>query len=506
MNKTLKGIIFGSVLLCGLGGAMAYLLLTQPEDEEDLNSSSDSGIETVLWHLHSDDISEISVEQPEGDSYVAFRKMEQTKTTDMEGKEVVEDIANYYLKGYEKLPMDTVQIRLLATRAPEVASVDTVKENASEEELAQYGLDHPVKVKFTVDNSDDVSFRIGDISPLNDNRYLCMEGSNTVYLVSKISLEPFMSGINDYLGKTLKEEQAEDDETVIESVRIERSDLDYDFYFVYDPYYKENTNGGAMAVHVMEEPVNALLSADKSASATHGLYGLTASEVLTPFPKQADIKAAGLDKPFVTVTMKTSDKKTTVFKLGSKFQTEDGYARYYGMMDGLDCIYSFDPELLAYDDLTPEAIISRNVVDMYVWDIGTLTYEADGQKLAFTGKGSSQEDFVGKMNGEEMDAAFIERYRKLYSFLLETRAEEIVYPEEKAELEGKPLAKYAEVHIDRQDGKRSYDIAFYDAGGLKAYISVNGDIRFRCRKSYVDTLIENIGVFEDKDKEFKMTW
>ncbi|MBR4201823.1 MAG: DUF4340 domain-containing protein [Oscillospiraceae bacterium] len=504
MNKTLKGIIGGSVLLCALGGAMAYLLLTQPEEESD--SSSDSGVETLLWHVQSDKINEISVENPNGDSYTAFRKMEQTKSTDLEGNEVVEDIANYYLKGYEKLPMDTVQIRLLATRSPEVASVDTVEENASAESLKKYGLDNPVKVTYKVDDADDVSFRIGDITPLGDNRYLSMEGSNTVYLVSKISLEPFMSGINDYLGKTLKEEQAEDDDTVIESVRIERSDLDYDFYFEYDPYYKENTNGGAMAVHVMKEPVIALLSADKSAGATHGLYGLTAKEVVTPFPKQADINAAGLDKPFVTVTMKTSDKKTTVFKLGDSYKDKDGYKRYYGMMDGLDCIYSFDAELLAYDDLTPEAIISRNVIDMYVWDIGKLTCEADDLKLEFTGKGSSQDDFVGKYNGEDMDDAGIERYRKFYSYLLETRAEEIVYPEERAEEEDKPFAKLAEVHIDRQDGKRSYDIAYYDAGGLKAYIAVNGEIRFRCRKSYVDTLIENMKIFDDADKEFSMTW
>ena len=504
MNKTLKGIIGGSVLLCALGGAMAALLLTQPEEEQE--SSSDSGVETLLWHLHSDDINEISVENPNGDSYTAFRKMEQTKTTDMEGKEVVQDIANYYLKGYEDLPMDTVQIRLLATRSPEAASVDTVEEDASADSLKKYGLDNPVKVTFHVDNADDVSFRIGDITPLGDNRYLSMEGSNTVYLVNKVSLEPFMSGITDYLGKTLREEQAEDDDTVIESVRIERSDLDYDFYFVYDPYYKENTNGGAMAVHVMQEPVKALLSADKSSGATHGLYGLTASEVLTPFPSKDDIKAAGLDDPFVTVTMKTDDKKTTVFKLGGIYEDASGLKRYYGMMDGIDCIYGFDPELLAYDDLTPEAIISRNVIDMYVWDIGTLTIEADDQKLEFTGKGTSQEDFVGKYNGKDMDEAQIERYRKLYSFLLETRAEEIVYPEEKAELEGKPLAKFAEVHIDRQDGKRSYDVAYYDADGMKAYVAVDGEIRFRCRRSYVDTLIENLKIFDDADKEFSMTW
>jgi succinyl-CoA synthetase alpha subunit len=133
---------------------------------------------------------------------------------------------------------------------------------------------------------------------------------------------------------------------------------------------------------------------------------------------------------------------------------------------------------------------------------GTLTYEAGDTKLAFTGEGTSQEDFVGKLNGEPLDEDGIERYRKLYTYLLQTSAEEIVYDKD-TELKGEPMAK---VFIERQDKKRSYDVKFYDAGGLKAYIVIDGDIRFRCRKSYVETLISNIGIYDETDKEFTMTW
>lgn len=501
MNKTLKGIIAGTGVLAVLGGAMTYLLLTKPEDATE-EESSDSAVETQLWHTHSDDINEIDVENPNGDSYVAIRRMEETKTTDAEGNETVENIANYYLKGYEKLPMNTVSIRLLATRAPAVSSVDTAAEGVSEADYAKYGLDTPVKVTYKVDNADDITFYIGDAAPLGSNRYVRMEGGDTVYLVSEVSVNPFFDGIKDYLGKELKEEQAEDDDTVIESVRIEREDLDYDLYFVYDPYYQENTNGGSLAVHVMAEPVNALLSADRSADATHGLYGLTATEVVTPFPKQSDIKAAGLDKPFVTVTMKTDDKKTTEFYLGDTYENEDGLTCFYGMMKGLDCIYGFNADAIVYDNVTAEDVMSRNVVDFYVWDIGKAEYEAGDTKLSFSGIGESQDDFVLKRDGKEQDEDQIERYRQLYSFLLKTPAEELVYPEE-VKAEGKPLAQ---VHLERQDGKREMDVAFYDAGGMKAYIAVDGEIRFRCRKSYVDTLISNLEMYDETDKEFTMTW
>ena len=64
----------------------------------------------------------------------------------------------------------------------------------------------------------------------------------------------------------------------------------------------------------------------------------------------------------------------------------------------------------------------------------------------------------------------------------------------------------AEIKLERQDGKHGYDIAFYDAGDRKAYIMVNGRVRFTCRKSYVDVLVENLKIFDDAEKELTMTW
>lgn len=499
MNKTLKGIIGGTVLLAALGGAFAALKLTEPA--ADSSSEESTSVETPLWHAHADDINRIAVEQPDGKSYSAVRRMDTVKSTDIDGNEVEQEVANYLLEGYEDLPMNVTGIRTLATRAPELASSGTVVEHASKEDLERFGLTDPVKVRFSVDQNDDIVFLIGGKTPINNERYLCMDGSDTIYTVSGTAMEPFFEDETYYLGTTLKEEQAEDDKTIIESVRIERSDLDYDFYFEYDPYYSENSNGGSMALHVMREPIYALLSGDKSASATHGMYGLTASEVIAPHPDDKEKKTYGFDEPFVTVTTKTDAGDNWVFYLGNSYQNEEGDKCYYGMLDGIDCVYGFKADDIAYDDLRAEDIISRNVVDTFVWDIGSLTYEADGIKLDFSGKGTSKTDYVLKYNGKDQDEDGIERFRKLYTYLLQTKAEDIVY--EKPELPEKPLAS---VRLKRQDGQHGYDIDFYDAGNMKAYVVVNGDVRFRCRKSYVDTLISNLKIFDETDKEFTMTW
>ncbi len=498
MNKRVKGILAGCGVLAVLGGGLTFLLLTGGDGEES-SVPQEENTAVELWAYDSDAVSRVEVNQPHGDTYAVNRRVDQTDTTDINGAATVQNVNNYFLEGYESLPMSTVSIRLLATRASDVHAEQTVLENAAASDLATYGLDDPIRVRLTLDNADDIAFCIGNATPVSGYTYVCMEGGSTVYTVATSNIEPYLSSITDYLGTTLIPEQADDDERIVMSARVERTNLDYDMYFVFDPYYEINSNSGTSAVHVMQEPIYCLLSPDKSADTTHGLFGLTASEVLLPFPTAEQMTDAGLDEPFVRVTLVLSDGEEMVFRLGNTYTTEDGETRYYGMADGLDCIYGFSAEDTVYDDVLPNDVTSKVVVDLYVWDIGTIKYETDTVKLDFTVLGESADDVVLTLNGARYDN--VERYRLLYTYLLKTAAEDLIIetPDDVGE-------EMASVYIERQDGQRNYDIRFYDAGGLKAYIEIDGQIRFRCRKSYVTTLISNMEKFADEDQDFIMTW
>lgn len=502
MNKRVKGIIAGCGVLAVMGGALAAVLLTGGDGGESSMTDNSSSTSVALWAYDSDAVSKVLVEQPKGDTYSVTRRIEKQDTLDVDGNTVQEDVSNLYLDGYDGIPADTVSMRLLATRAYNVYAEDTVAENAAESDLAKFGLDQPIKVTLTIDEHSPVSFRIGDAVPGSSSRYLCMEGSNTVYKVQSTNVDPYLKTIKDYLSTDVTE-KLDADEIKINSVRIEREALDYDIFLEYDKYYEEEGTSGTAALHVMTEPVYCLLSPEKSAAATHGLYGMSASEVVTPHPTEADFATAGLsdeDTLWTKVTMKTSDGKTTIFRLGKTYTTEDGEKRWYGYIDTVDCIYGFSADDTIYENIEADSISSKVIVDMYVWNIGKLVYEGGGKKLDFTVIGESKEDVVIKKNGEAYEN--VERYRLLYSFLLGAAAEDLVLdPPDVSSLE-----LLASVHIERQDQKRGYDVKFYDAGGLKAYIEVDGQIRFRCRKSYVTALIENIGKFENEDQSFTTTW
>ena len=326
-----------------------------------------------------------------------------------------------------------------------------------------------------------------------------MAGEKTVYTVSTSVVEPYLKPEMHYLGTSLTAEQAEDDDRLVMSTRVERKDLDYDMYFVFDPFYEENNNSGSAALHVMQEPIFALLNAEKSADATHGLFGLSASEVLTPFPTDADKQKAGLDDPFAKVTTVLSDNSEMQLLLGNTYTNDDGETLYYGYYEGIDCIYGFSKDDTLYATMMPEDVTSKIIIDMYVWDVGTANYHAGSNELDFTVIGESADDAVVKLNGESYEN--IERYRQLYSYLLKAAAEDLILTEP-----DDVGAEMASVYVAMQDNSRHYDIKFYEAGGMKAYIEIDGQIRFRCRKSYVTTLIHNIEIFGDETQEFTMSW
>lgn len=508
LSKGAKAVIGGVGVVAVLGGALAVLKLTEPEEQPAESSVTENTEVVSLWSVNSSAISNVKVEQPDGDSYSVHRVIEKQETTNSTtGETSLVEVENYYLDGYEDLPMNTVDIRTLATRVSSVSSVEVIQENTPESDLAKYGLDDPIRVELTVDDGDPICFLIGDVTPVSSYTYLCMEGESTVYTVNSNSFSQYREDMIYYLGTSVTAEQTDDSETIVESVRVERSDLDYDFYFEYDSFYGENNDSGSSAVHVMLEPIRCLLNVEKSSPATHGIYGLTASQVVYPHPTEAQLAECGLtgEDVFMRATTTTSDGDTIVFTMGKTYEAEtegaDGETStatyYYGYIDTVDCIYGFSSEDTIYDDMKPEDVTSKIIVDTYVWDIGQLTYTAGDLVLDFEGLGTSKDDYVLTCNGESAD---VERFRLLYTYLLKAAAEDLVL--EEVTVTGAPLAT---IELERQDGQRSTEVAFYEADGMKAYIMVNGEVFFKCRKAYVNTLISNLEIFHT-DKDFTMTW
>ena len=181
-------------------------------------------------------------------------------------------------------------------------------------------------------------------------------------------------------------------------------------------------------------------------------------------PTQADLEAYGLEDPFCTMTVTTDAGVIQTLKIGKSFQLEgDDTVYYYGYYDGVDVAYSFTAETAPCISVQPRDISSGLVFTTYVWDIGKLTVTAkDRETMTFTGSGTSKDDYQVQLNGKEADP---ERFRKFYVFLLKTAAEDLCLNGET--VQGDPLAT---ITLERQDGKKTQTVSFYEAEGRKVYI------------------------------------
>jgi hypothetical protein len=488
MKKNIKAVIACTAALAVAGGGYAVLVLT--DDGGSQSSSSVSTADSVsfptpLLSFQQADIKSISVENLNG----GFEAVP-------EGKPAEDGTVKFTVKGLEDFDVNYSLTSSVGSNSATLSSDSTVASDVTDFE--KYGLKEPqAKVKVS-SGSETKTVLIGNESPVSGETYCMMEGESTVYLVGTSSVNVFTNASTFFVSTTLLEEPADANAVVVKKLTVDRTDLDYDIVLEYDEStdHDDSQTSGTLATHFMTAPVFSYLDVEKSQDATHGFYGLTAYSALTLHPDESEIAAMGLDKPFCTVSMDSSDGKSYTIKLGNKMDMNDGV--YYPLMfNDNDVIYAVSEESLCWATLQPGDITSKMIFGTYIWDIAKLDISVNGgETVKFEGSGTSADDYKVTKNGAECDA---ERFRKFYTFILKTSAEDFVIDEQPS---GEPVVS---ISLETQDGKTKQKVDFYKSEGKKTLISVNGVPCFKCRTAYVDLLIENLSKF-DGSEEFVMNW
>lgn len=490
MKKNVKALIACVAALAVVGGGYAALVLT---DDKDGNSSSSSesaaetdavSVPTPIFQFEQSDIQSVLVKNTYGE-YKGIPV----------GEPAEDGTITFTIEGLEDLDINQTLTSSLLNSSASLSSDSTVEENPSD--LEKYGLKDPLAEVTVKAASDEKTLLIGNASPISGETYCMAKGGNAIYLAATSSVSVFESNEEYYISTTLLEEPAEGTSPNVEEIKIERTDLDYPIVLGYDKSTDDDdSNSGTLATHYMTEPIFAYLDVEKSQTATHGFFGLSAQSIMTAHPTDDEIAASGLDKPFCTVTMKTDEPKTYNLKIGNKLDSDEG-SFYLVMFDDKDVIYAISSESLCWAELEPSDITSKMVFGTYVWDIGKLDINVSGgESVSFKGSGTSEDNYAVTKNGIDISS---DRFREFYVFLLKTSAEEFVYGEEAS---GEPIVS---IELETQDGKTTQTIEFYKSEGKKSLISVNGIPSFKCRTAFVDLLIENLGKF-DTDKEFILNW
>lgn len=497
MRKKTLGIIGGVVLVAALGTAAFFLLQNSPDEDSASSASSaaDSSESIPLTTEDPNDVTSIDVTNASG-TFEVVRTAEGTGDGD--------NHAAYAVSGWEDLPMDTSTLWTLSNNAASMEASGLVEENCSD--LEKFGLDDAEAVAVTLHFADgsDYRFRVGNAAADATYTYFAPADQDTVYTVKTSLVANFSKSAEDFLSKTMLEAPAdENDYPIVNSLTIDRKDMDYTLELDYDEAAADNTSmGGTVASHEMVSPVPAYLSVDRSTPVVTGMFGLKAEKVAVPHPGAEDLTNAGLDDPFGTATMACADGNTYVLTFGERFTEKDEEsgtetAYYYAMLSGIDAIYQVTEENLVWATTTPTDIASKLVFGTYVWDVGSLDVSVGDQKFQFSVVGSDKDSAVVTLNGESTDS---ERYRQFYSFLLNTTAETV-------KLDGTPSGEMlGEIHVKTQDGAFDRDLQFYAIDDFTCLITVDGKSAYTCRKSYLDTLLNNMKIYSDTSQDFTTNW
>ncbi len=491
MSKSVKGLIAGVSALVLLGGGLTAALLLGGDDGEDAGQSGSSGSVGDASEPSGDmillnpslaaDVTQVEIDGAE--SFTVYRSAEATEESD----------AVYSIKGMEDIPMNTNLLSTLIRNGSELSANQLVEENAAD--LSKYGLSDP-EADVTMHYADGTKFRfaVGSESPMDSTATYC-EVDGDVYLVKSTLMGNYANASKLFVSNTVLAEPADEDYPIVNYVRVEREDLDYDIYLEYAD--DGESSGGTAAAHVMREPIFTYLNPDKSVDVTNGMFGLTAIEIADVHPTDTVLGDAGILEPLCTVTMDCDDGSTYRLYLGNPYTTESGTKCYYAYLEGVDVLYGISESAAVWATMQPGDITSANIFGTMVWDIGTLEASVGGKTLLFEGEGEDEDTYVVTKNGEACDT---ERFRLFYRFILNIYGEELCLGEELPEREPDGF-----VHVRTQDGSEDYTVSFYKLDNLNMMVAVNDQPSYKIRTSCLEAIEHNIDIF-DTDEEFILTW
>ncbi|MDE5769963.1 MAG: DUF4340 domain-containing protein [Oscillospiraceae bacterium] len=499
MSRNLKILIAGILVLVILGAALTILLLLSKQQEDSQPIDTDSLAEQLLDDEDkailvnpekSEDVQEIEISHS-GNSE-NFRVYLQTPAID-------EFNAIYTIEGLEDVTLDTGLISTLVNNASELSANSLVTENIPDSELSKYGLDQPladVIMHYTDDT--DFAFSVGNPFPMDNSATYCLINQN-LYLVKTSLMANYQKASSSFVSSTILEDPGEENQPIVETLRIARENLDYDIVLEYDEETaSDDTVGGTASHHKMIEPVPVFLNVEKSSDIISSMFGLTAVEVAQIHPSESDLIRAGIDHPFCTVTMQCNDSNQYILHFGNSYTTENGTAAYYAYLEGVNLLYGVSESRAVWTSVLPGDIHSANIFNTYVWDIADLDIVTDSQELHFSGTGTEASNYTVTKNGETCDT---ERFRLLYRFLLNIYGDELFFETELPA--GDPDV---EISLRTQDGKENYKITFYQTSALNGIIACNDIPTYKIRSSCIETIRHNLEIFDNPDEEFILTW
>jgi len=490
-NKRLLSIIAGIIVVAILGGGLYAIKVLVPNEElpepDNSNITLEESVGVELIRRDPVTVNKIDVQNSDG-SYTVLRSSPPLKDGER---------SKFTISGYEKLSVNSLLLSTLAYNASDLQSLAVV---GNKEEVEKFGLKEPaVTATLYYDSGETITFFVGDVSPTELAVYFMLEGDDNVYTVEVGKMANYRLSAEQFISLTILEEPPKDDYPTVLSVRIKRDNLDDDILIKYDSDAAGKViEHGSSAAHILVEPFESNLELNEVVTVTNGLFGLSATEIYSVFPTEGKVAETGLNTPFCTVIIECDDGRVYTLLMSESFFDDSGTKSHYVMFEDGDLIYVVSAEKAVWATVNISDITAVLVYNAMIWDIHNMKISGKNiTPIEFTATGTERANYSVQRKGEYYEG---EKFRKFYSFLLNTYAENPAY---KLSIpEDEPL-----VRIELYDAKTDFTsvVEYYENTAFTSLIVINGKTLFTCSKTYVDVLIENIKRL-DTNEPFITTW
>ncbi len=504
LTKSVKSVIIAAGVLLVLGVVMMVLMLTAPKNGGDSSSSYDitSAVvdETVnITGQQTDNVLSLAVSNENG-NYTFERQKRVVSSTDSEGKVSSKD--EYYwtsvdLKG---VPQSDTTVRNFVNNLAALPAKSVVEENA--DDLAKYGLESPAaSAKVSFEDGSRIKLNFGIQNPANTSTaYCCTEGSNTVYLVNYYSVSGAYSSVNRYANLVLTDGYNNDGSNELDYLKIWRKDIDEDveIRFMFDVAEEAENEDSILTTfntHRFVKPITAEIDITTGKSVCNAMYSMTMDACEYLEQTEENMKACGLDDPFLKMTFKYGGNIRTLL-LGNEIvsETEGGtesspslttVSGYYAVLEGTPGIYSLAKDNAPWYTFDVSTIISRQPISPYIYTVDNVTVTLPDGEFKFDIDGENKRFFH---NGSELDG---DEFKKLYQQLISSIGEEMYTEQTDTAPAASVKFRYKSEYFDTY-GTEEDVVEFISDGGRKYIINLNGRTIFKVREVYVTRLIENV--------------
>ncbi len=500
LTKSVKSVIIAAGVLLVLGVVMMILMLTAPKENGESSDISSSSVvdETVnITGQETDNVLKLSVSNESG-SYTFERQKRVVSSTDSEGKVTSADEYYWTTAELKGVPQSDTTVRNFVNNLAALPARSVVEDNA--EDLEKYGLANPLATA-------EVSFEDGSMIKLNfgiqnpastSTAYCCTEGSKTVYLVNYYSVSGAYSSVNRYANLVLTDAYVSGSNE-LDYLKIQRKDLaeEVEIRYMYDvaeEAEKEDSVISTFNTHRFIKPITAEIDITTGSSVCNAMYGMTMDACEYLEQTEENMKACGLDDPFVKMTFKYGGNIRTLL-LGNEIISETEGTEsspslttvtgYYAVLEGTPGIYSIAKDSAPWYTFDVATIISRQPIAPYIYTVDNVTVTLPDGEYKFDIDGENKRFFH---NGSELDG---DEFKMLYQQLISSIGEEMYTEQTDTAPAVSVRFRYKSEYVDTY-GTEEDLVEFIPDDGRKYIVNLNGRTVFKVRGVYVTRLTENI--------------